>query len=225
MLTISYAPGDKALAERIGQDLQKQGQELNATLSKGAGNLLILLVSPESNADRTVQNTLIQACDNSQHIIPVLAKTAPLPKFVDHLQAVDFSSSYNLNTLVEQIKVLSAPDIKPPLRVRTPKTIASNRGYGYALTILAIAWFIIGIVLVGFGGIQAPREEYNTIDTEVAATIAVAVHQNLPRTTEEAENFPSTLQAVPSPQRPLLIASATAMVATRPPRTDFGYGG
>jgi len=208
MLTISYAPSDAELAKRIQQDLQ----------SASAGNILIALISPESNADRDVQLAIEKACDASQHIIPVIVKTASLPKLINHLSALDFTESYNRQALLDRVAELSAPGIKPPLKVRTPKVIASNRGYGYLLAILAIVWFIVGIVLVGFGGIQAPREEYNNIDTQVAATIQLEVRGNLPKTTEEAAGFPLTVQAVPTSQRPLLIGTATAIAASPTPR-------
>lgn len=208
MLTISYAPGDAELAQRIQQDLQ----------GKPSTNLLIALISPESNADKDVQKAIEDACDASRHIIPVIAKLAPLPKLISHVQSVDFSSSYDQQALVERVTALSAPGVKPPLKVRTPKVIASNRGFAYGLAILAIVWFIVGIVLVGFGGIQAPREEYNNIDTQVAATIQLEVRQNLPKSTEEAAGFPLTVQAVPTSQRPLLIGTATAIAASPTPR-------
>ncbi len=212
-LVLAYAAQDAALASRLEKDLQAKGYTFKSELSSDSHDMLIALISPASTADKMVEKSIIQALDSVQHIIPVQVATAPLPKLIDHLKPVDFTAAYALDALVEQITTLSSPDARRPLKVLTPSVRRANRGTASWLAILAVIWFIIGIVLVGFYGIQAPREEYNNIDTEVAATIEGYVRQNLPHSTEEAINFPATVQAAPTSQRPLLIATATAMVA------------
>ncbi|MBL8118846.1 MAG: hypothetical protein JNJ78_15045 [Anaerolineae bacterium] len=210
MLTFAYAPEDAKLGDRLKTDLQQKGFESSDTLQKGSGNLLILLVSAASNSNSGVQNALLEALDSGLHIIPVMAENAALPKYIDHLKGLDFTSEYPLETLVKQIETLTSANAGLPMKVLTPAARQKNRGIGLWLGALVIFWFIAGVIAVGLFGIQAPREEYNTIETEVAATIAVIVDKNLPRSTEEAANFPATVQAVPTSQRPLLIATATA---------------
>jgi hypothetical protein len=69
--------------------------------------------------------------------------------------------------------------------------------------------------------LQAPVEEYNGIDTMVALTRDVIVAPQLqiyaeflPRSTEDATNYVATLLAVPSPYRPLVAQTATAVAQT-----------
>jgi hypothetical protein len=218
MITVANAPEDKDLAARIRQDLQAAGYDVGDTAQPGAGNMLVLVLSPSAAADSHVTQAMVGALDNNQHIIPVLAKSTPVPKLIDHLTVLDFSQQYDAETLRSTIAALTAPGASRPMTVITPKVQKANRRIGMWLAGLSIIWFIIALILVGVFHIQAPTEEYNTVDTLEAATIQVVVGRNLPRTTQDALNFSTTLQAAPTAQRPLLIATATAMVATRPPR-------
>lgn len=217
MLTLAYIQKDAALAARLQKDLEAAGQTVTADLQPGLANILIVLVSPTSVTDTAVKASIVQALDNTQHIIPVLTAPTVLPKMIDHLQPLDFSTGYPFSTLTEQIAILSAPGARLPLKVRTPSVNARNRGTAVWLVIFAVISFIVGIVLVGFYGIQAPREEYNGVDTEVAATVQMYLRTNIPRSTEDAINFPATVQAAPTSQRPFLVETATAQVTTPTP--------
>ncbi|MCA0458655.1 MAG: hypothetical protein LCI00_32160 [Chloroflexi bacterium] len=223
MLTLVYNPQDAALAQRVMQDLKAQGFAFKESLTAEKGMILLAVTSPAANDDATVQNVVIQAFDNNQHVVLLTAQPAPIPKIMNHLRVFDFSSSYPLPALAEHLLFLASPEAGSPLKVLTPKTRAKNRGIGIWLTILVLVWFVVGLVVVGVFRIQAPVEEYNTVETEYAATVASIVQQNLPRSTEEAENFPATVQAVTTAQRPVLIQTATALVAPRPTRSGFSY--
>jgi nitrate reductase NapE component len=218
-LVLAYAQQDAALGSRLEKDLQAKGWTIQPELAPDpdphTGNILIIFVSPASNADQMVQATLIDGLDRLLQIIPVQLGGAPIPKLIDHLQMVNFADGYPLDALVERIKIATSPNAPRPLKVLTPTRKRNNRGVATWLAILAVIWFIIGVVLVGFYGIQAPTEEYNSVDTEVAATIQEYVRANLPHSTEEAVNFPATVQAAPTGQQPLLIATATAMAAPK----------
>ena len=223
MITLVYNPQDAALAQRVMQDLKAQGFAFQETLTAEKGLILLAFTSPAANTDANVQNLITQAFDNNQHVVLLAAQPAPIPKLMSHVRVFDFSSSYPLPELAAHLRFLASPEARSPLKVLTPKTRAKNRGIGLWLTILALFWFIVGLVLVGFFRIQAPIEEYNTVETEVAATVANIVQQNLPRSTQEAENFPATVQAVTTAQRPMLIQTATALVAPRPTRSGFSF--
>lgn len=224
MLTLVYNPQDASLAQRVMQDLKAQGFDFKESLTAEKGLILLAVTSPAANTDASVQNVITQAFDNGQHIVLLTAQPAPIPKIMNHLRVFDFSSSsYPLPALAEHLRFLASPEAGSPLKVLTPKTRAKNRGIGIWLTILVLVWFVVGLVVVGFFRIQAPVEEYNTVETEYAATVASIVQQNLPRSTEEAENFPATVQAVTTAQRPVLIQTATALVAPRPTRSGFSY--
>jgi hypothetical protein len=219
MIHISAAPEDAAFAARLKTDLEQAGYPLGDTLPSGSGNLLIAVLSPTAWANVSLQGDVIRAMDASQHVIPVLTGNAKLPRFIEHLTPVDFSSGYNLDALKGEVDRLTAPGAPAPMRVLTPSVKGRNNRIGYWLFLLAILWFVIGVVLVGVFRVQAPTDEYNTIATFAQATINVYVGKNLPRSTAEAENFPATIQAAPTAQRPLLIATGTAMAAGRPTKS------
>ena len=224
MITLTYDPQDSALATRLAQDLKAQGFPISDVLAPGKDNLLVAFASPASNNNKAVQEVIAQAYDNSQHVVVVNAQPAPTPKFINHLKAFDFINGYPLPALVDQLKVMASPEAGLPLKVLTPKARVKNRGVGLWLTIVVLIAFIWGIVLVGFFHQQAPVAEFNTVDTEVAVTVASIVQKNLPHSTEEAINFPATVQAVPTAQRPILIQTATALLAPRPTKSGFSYG-
>lgn len=214
-LVLTYSPQDANLAGRLEKDLQAANFTVQPVLSGERRDILIALISPAGSVDQSVQNTIIQALDNGQHIIPLLIGPAMLPKLINHLKSLDFGQGYPLNALLDRIAAVSSPDAGLPLKVLTPSARRKNSSTAYWLAILAVIWFVIGIVAVGVFGIQMPADEYNNVDTEVAATINVYVDQNLPRSTEDAINFPATIQAAPTAQRPFLIATATAMAAPK----------
>ncbi len=209
MLHIMYAPEDSALGERLKADFVKAGYEVDGELPHETGHILIPIISKTGNADQGVQATIIRALDNSQHIIPVVVEKAGLPKLIAHLSSADFSDDYDFKLVRKMVDAASAPGAGQPLRVLTPTVRASNQRIGMWLAIIVVLSFIVGVVLVGFFGIQAPREEYNSIDTLAAVTIQALIAPNLPHSTEDAANFPATLQAAPTAQRPLLIGTAT----------------
>ncbi len=211
MLDITYAPGEAETAARLKTDLTTAGYQVNGDSAGDSSRILIALLSPEGAANATVQQRLIAALDGGRHIIPVLVKDTTLPRLIDHLAAVDFRQGYDLATLRAEIDKVSAPDAGRPLRVPTPALKARNQRIGMVLAVLVLAWFVIGLILVGGYGVQLPREEYDAVDTQAAIEINEIVGRNLPRSTEDAANFPATLQAAPTAQRPLLIATTTAM--------------
>lgn len=223
MLTIINNPQDAALAQKVTTDLKAQGFAFNDTLTTDKSNILLAVISPAANTDTAMQNVLIQAFDNAQHIVLLMAQSTTLPKLINHLKVFDFSSGYPLPALDAHLQHLASPEAGLPLKVLTPKTRTKNRGVGIWLTVVVLLWFVVGLVVVGVFRIQAPVEEYNTVETEYAATVANIVQQNLPRSTEEAINFPATVQAVTTAQRPILIETATALVAPRPTRSGFSY--
>ena len=209
-LVLAYAQDDAALGSRLEKDLQAKGWTIQPKLAADTANILIVFID---GLDRLLQ------------IIPVQSASAPLPKLIDHLQMVNFVEGYPLEALLERINIAASPNAPRPLKVLTPTRKKNNRGTAMWLVIhtgapnlgllwlviLAVIWFIIGVVGVGIFKIQAPVEEYNGVDTEVAATIQQYLSTNIPHSTEDAINFPATVQAAPTAQQPLLIATATAM--------------
>ena len=207
MIILTSTPADAALANRIREDLQAGGYAVGDAPG-GHDDALIAVISPASNADRQVQSALNNALDRNIPVVPVLAAPAELPKVIEHLEALDFTQNYDGSALRERL----TPHKRLPLKVLTPAARKNNRRIGLWLALLAILWFVIGLYAVGVLHIQAPLKEFNTVDTMVAVTIQSYLSTNIPRSTADAANFPSTVQAAPSAQRPLLIETATAMV-------------
>lgn len=223
MITLTYDPQDAPLADRLAKDLSARGFSISDQLAPGKGNILVAFASPASNANGAVQDLITQAYDNGQHVVVINAQAAPIPKFIDHLKAFDFINGYPMADLADHLKFLASPQAGRPIKVLTPKTRTKNRGAAIWLTIIVLIAFIWGLVLVGVFHQQAPVEEYNNIDTEVGATVASIIQQNLPHSTQEAIDFPSTVQAVPTAQRPLLVETATALLAPRPTKGPLNY--
>jgi len=69
---------------------------------------------------------------------------------------------------------------------------------------------------LGGGVIAFPTQEYATIDVEVTLTIQAYIDELLPRSTQDAVNFPSTLEAAPTRLEPLLREAATAVATSSP---------
>jgi hypothetical protein len=212
MLSMTYAAADQALAARLTDDLKKRGESI-APLSTDRQQVLLALLSPASVKDATVEAAIAQALDNGQHVVALqTAAVDKLPKLIDHLTPLDFSTGYPLDTLLQRVEQARSKTAPLPLKVLTPKTRQRNRNWGIWLTILVLGWFIIGLIAVGVFQIQVPQEEYNTVATFEAATVQFILLPNQPRTTQDAVSFPITVTAAPTHQRPLLIGTATALV-------------
>jgi hypothetical protein len=232
MLKITYSVKDAALAGRILADLRGAGYPVEDIRENGTAqsraDVLIVVLSPNANADANVQDTIVVALDNSQHIIPVFAAPAELPKLIDHLSGLDFSATYDFDGLRARIEAAQALDARLPLRVLTPTVKRSNRIMGIALGGLVLLWFALGVYGVGVMGLQAPQDEYDAVATEAVMTQAFLMNpeldryaQFLPQNEVEAQNYSATLRAVPTVYRPYMAATATAVGQGTPLATNI----
>jgi hypothetical protein len=112
------------------------------------------------------------------------------------------------------------------MRVLTPTVRRSNRSVGIVLAVAVLVMFLAGLYGVGVLHIQAPINEFNSEATMEAATVMKMIAPlmatyavGFPKSTEDAANYPATLAAVPTVYRPLVAATATALVATPIPPT------
>ena len=113
------------------------------------------------------------------------------------------------------------------MRVLTPAVKRSNRSVGLIIALAVMIMFAAGLYGVGVMRLQAPIAEFNTEATFEAATVMKMIApvmatyaEFLPKSTEDAANYPATLAAVPTVYRPLVAATATALVATPIPPTE-----
>ena len=199
MTTIVFNPADSVLAERIRADLSGTSRDENTS---------IFVLSPQAVADPDVQAAVVDAIDQHRHIIPVLAKPAPLPPLIEHMEPVDFSSSYDFDRLIAR---LAASSDEMQMKVLTPKTVTSNRRIGVIVAFFAIVMFVAGLYGVGVMGLQAPADEYNAVETEIIQTRNAYIDAALPRSTEDALSFQATVDGAAPTLRPLLVATATAL--------------
>lgn len=200
MINIIYAAQDGELASQIERDLQTAG------LDEAASDVSVVILSPASADDQGIQAAILSALDKGQRIIPVLAAPTPLPELIEHLEPVDFSAGYDFEALCARLS-----DSGVPMRVRTPAVRRANRLVGYVLVALAVLWFLIAVIFIAGGVIGRPDEEFDAVETQVILTRNYYVDVNLPRSTQEAAEFASTVQAVSTALRPILSATATAV--------------
>lgn len=216
-ITIAHADADRALAEKLAQDLTR--------LSQQDADLLVVLVSPASNTDKDVQKQLIAAAEARQHIIPLLVTDTKLPRLIDHLPPLDFrSGAYPFDTLKARIAELTAPDAPRPLTTHTPSLKRANLNSALFIAIPMLLTFFIAIMLIGFGGVQMPLEEYDLVETarvqQRNTLIGPTLDYLLPRDAAGAANFGATVEAAPTRLQPFLEQTATATMQGTYPVTS-----
>jgi hypothetical protein len=217
VITIKHIASDSAVANKLSNDLRVAGFELSSDLQRGKSHIFIPVLSPSANNDAQMAQSILHALDNGQFIMPVLAQKTALPTIIEHLTPADLSRNNDTAPVIERLRTYTAQGQHVVMKVHTPRTRASNRNLALILAFLTLFMCGVGILLVGGGVAQFPREEYNDVDTAVASTISAEIDDViaplLPHSTAEAAQFASTAQAAPTRYRPYLIATATAMAA------------
>jgi hypothetical protein len=196
MAEVRRTAAGAALAEQIVQDL---GGET-------ADGPLIVVITEDAAADAAINAAIEAAQDRNRAIIPALAETAALPRSIEHLEPLDFREGYDRAALIDRLN--AAGDFH--MKVLTPATRRANRRFALIFVALALLMFVAGLILVGVFGVQAPSDEYEQVETEIVLTRDYFVEQALPRSTEDALNFPATVDAARPSLEPVLIATATA---------------
>ncbi len=200
MLQITYAPSDQALAAQMQTDLT------DARLQP-KHRLLLVLVSSASNDDEIVQQEISGAlADDEVRVVPVRVDGAPLPDALSDHDALDLSGGYDSSRLIRHLR---RADLGDDIRR------SNNRLFFYLLA-AALLVFVISLGAIGSGQIRAPNDEFATENALRDATIRAitnpTVEYLLPRTTDEAESFPVTLQALDNDDlAPLIAGTATAI--------------
>lgn len=213
MIDIIHTQADAALADRLQHDITAAGYDEVAGRS-----VRLVIVSGRLLNDAQCMTAVDDVLDHGQHLVPVLAERIALPRLIDHLTAVDLSNDYAFAPVRLAIEAAMGGSDRLPLRVRTAAVRRSNARTGLIIALLALGMFAIGLYAVAIANVEAPLEEYNAIDTEVAATrdflIAPTLDSYLrflPGSAEEAAIYSATLQAIPTRIRPFVAATATAV--------------
>ena len=200
MATIIYHQADRRLAE------QTQG-----VVGDLGADVTIIIISAQAVADASIKDALADALERNHRIIPILASKTALPRLIEHLDPLDFSTGFQPDTLMLRLNEADRGNLH--LKVLTPETIARNRRAGIVVSVIALLVFLISLYAVGVLGIQAPTEEYDSVETQVVETLDAIMEDALPHSTEEALNFPMTLEAAAPTARPFIAATATARAA------------
>ena len=200
MIRITYTDEQKALAERIRDDL--------AAEIPAAQSLLIVLVSAASNTDPVVQAELAAALEAGERVLPILADGAPLPRALETRPALDFSRSYSRARLLAA--VTTATTSRADLRRANRRALA-------VIGALAALMFTVAIVTMVGGIVGFPVAEYNEEATFQAQWIDGLIRETLeavePRTTADAQNFAATHEAAPTRLFYYIRGTATALAA------------
>jgi hypothetical protein len=202
MISITYSADQKALAEQIRDDLAAAGMQ-------PAHPVLIVLVSEQSNADPSVQQEIEAEKTRCHTIIPILTESVALPASLDDYKPLNMTSGYKSKTLFTRLSQSTM--------TRTDVATANRRAM---IVIGIIALVMFGFAIVGImGGVVAfPVKEYNEEATYEAEWVNGLIYETLeaaqPRTTQDAENFDATLEAVPTRVYLFIRETATALPNT-----------
>ncbi|MGQ9910202.1 MAG: hypothetical protein ACUVS2_15355 [Candidatus Flexifilum sp.] len=213
------AETERALAEQAARDLRSAGHSVEMVWEPERDAIAIAVMSQAAFDDARTYEQVEAALDAGQHVVFVAREALKLPRTVDHLPVIDYTSGSGPQTLRETVTALSAEGARLPLKVRTASVRRANRQAGIIVGAIVLFMFAVGLYGVGVLGIQAPREEYNAVETEAALTRdflaapELAVYARfLPgnAATAAAVDYQPTLNAVPTVYRPLMALTATA---------------
>lgn len=212
---VAYSANDAVLGQKLTADLKAAGYNIVTQVANESDALLVLVRPSAIKTDSTLNQMMLTALDNGQHVLPITVDDQPLPRIIGNLQPLNFAgNSYPLKELKERVAYLLSPQAPAPLTVLTPKVRARNRRIGLLIGIPTLIIFVAGVVLVGTGLIRPPSEEYILVETQRVETRNAIINPTLeavlPRSTDDALNFAPTVQAMPTRLRPFLEATATA---------------
>lgn len=198
MLNITYAVNDSDLAERMQRDLAQANM-------RSENPMLIVLVSPESNADNTVRETIQQALANKEVVLPIIVREAPLPDALKNHRALNLSQKYKSQRLIQFVRRANL----------TQAQVRNNRLILLVLGVVVLVMFGISLASIGAGVIAFPEEEYATENAlrnqQIETLVYPTIDAFLPRSTEDALAFPATIEAANTRNAPLLSLTATGI--------------
>ncbi|MCA9915857.1 MAG: toll/interleukin-1 receptor domain-containing protein [Anaerolineae bacterium] len=204
MLDIAFGPAQADLAQQLQQALAASRSLTN--LDKAT---LLVLATPQSLQDADVQQAIAKAKKSDKNIIPLLLEPTQLPDDIA-LHALDLTGQ----DLTEKNTVKRI--VNHTLRAQI--TQQKRRTNWLLMGLIGLAAFIVffwAITSLSDGTIAFPVEVYATENAARETMIATLVHPTLeglqPRTTEDAANFPATVEAASTRDRAFLRGTATQL--------------
>lgn len=203
MLNIIFTGEDAHSAKEMQTDLSQVTLRLE-------NPMLIVLITPDSIKDETVLSDITKAQEAGQIIAPVILRQSALPDSLKGKTALNLSKKYDKKKLIAFIK---RQDI-------SKERGAKNRRLFLLVAGVALLMFVISIISISRGIVAFPVDEYSTENAlreeQIATIVAPQIEMLIPRTTEDALNFQSTLDAVRNEDLlPFIIETATAIPEQR----------
>jgi hypothetical protein len=198
MLNMTYAASDSAVAEKMTKDLSTAHLKLDHPM-------LIVVASPDGMKDESVNKAIKQAEKDNHRIAVVKVKAVSVPDSVGEFPPLDMSAKYDASRLV---RYLNRVDMGMA-RVKRGQRLLFFIAVGALIMFAAAIWGIAS------GQVAFPQDEYatefafelNQISTFAAPTLDYL----MPRTTEDALNFPATVERMPTRVVEFAIQTATAL--------------
>ena len=198
MLNITYAASEEQVARQLQTDLAHSSLKLEKPM-------LLVVASPAAVADSSVISAVQSAYDQGHQVVVMQAAPAELPTVWQQLPRFDISQGYEIKPLVRFLH-----------RVDMGETRIRNSRILLGLMVLVIA-IIFGASIwgIGTGVVEFPVDEYatdNAIREEMIRDLVLPTLDGwLPRSTQDALDFPMTVTAAPTRLRDFLAGTATAL--------------
>lgn len=197
MLSITYAPSEAELAEQLQNELSQAPFDLQH-------HFLIVLVTPTSSSEDTVEKAIRDALAEGHKVVPFMVRQATIPQPIRNMPVFDMKKGYKINKVIDYLK-----------KVDQGERIKSNNRAFLFLGIIVLIMFSISLFALASGVIAFPKEEFEEANAEEIATRDALIQPTLdvwqPRSTADAENFPATVEAVGTVYRPFIVMTATAI--------------
>ncbi len=205
MLNITYAPNDADTAERMQEDLATANLKM-------VNHILLALITPDALADEGVQKAIRMAQKENHRVALVILRKTELPKSLQEFPSLNLTSGYNMKRLT---RFVLRADLEAQVRR------ANNRVLFYLVAAVIIV-FAGSIWALTTGIVASPTDEFATenalIDSQVETITFPTLDAFQPRTTQDAESFPATADALREDNEdiyPFLIGTATALPANQ----------
>lgn len=208
MLDIAFSPAQADLAQQLQQELAASRRLTNLDKST-----LLVLATPQSLQDADVQQAIARAKKADKNIIPLLLEPTQLSDDIA-LYALDLTGQ-DLSDK-DTVKRIVNHTLHAQITQQKRRTNWLLMGLIGLAALLVFFWAITSL---SDGTIAFPVEEYATENAARETMIATLVHPTLdglqPRTTEDAANFPATVEAASTRDRGFLQGTATQIPLDR----------
>lgn len=197
---IMFTDADAQSAQTIQADIASANLRLDH-------DLVIVVLSPEAVQDDALKQDVQTARQLSDAtIIPIIISKTSVPDYLRGVDTLDLSKKYDKTKLVNFVKRVDL----------TADSRLSNRTLLYLVGGGALVMFLISVVSISAGVVAFPVDEYATEnairDSQLSTIVAPQIEELRPRTTEDALNFATTLEAVRNEDLiPFIEGTATAI--------------